>query len=156
MVLVAEPVSGLSARDRDIVRAVIDDQETVRAVGRTHGLSGERIRQIVEEAGYSIKEVRELNRVPLTRNCGICNAEYPYGSYEQHCHRAGHRQLIPSGEKVERNQQMVDFYVKDGYNTSEIAEYFAVPQPVVTRQLHRADVFPSGRRRRKGLIREGA
>jgi transposase len=66
----------------------------------------------------------------------------------------GHRRITPPGEKVNRNKQIVDLYVKGGYNTTEIAEYFDVPQPVVTRILHRNGVRAVGRRRKKGLVKD--
>lgn len=141
-------------RDQSVIRDIVEEGLTLRATGKKHSISHERARQIVTDAGYSISEIRKERRVEPTKECGICHNTYSPGAYDEHCVEAGHRQLTPPGEKIERNQQIVYFYVFGKYNTTEIAEAFEIPQPIVTRVLHREGVRPAGRRKRIGGLYE--
>lgn len=152
MVLMAS--ENIETRDQQVIRDIVDKGMTLRATGKLYNISHERARQIVTDAGYSVSDLKRQRRIAPTRLCGVCKKEYEPGSYDEHCRVAQHRQLIPPGEKVERNQQIVYHYVFGKYNTTEIAEAFDIPQPIVTRVLHREGIRPSGRRRRKGGLVE--
>jgi len=123
---------------------------SLQDIATEYGLTRSRVQRIVGDAGISMRAMKRAQRKPVRVLCGQCGLTYPKGTYAQHCEAAGHRRLTPPGEKIERNKEMVDLYVLGGYNTSEIAEYFEVPQPVVTRILHRAGIRATGRRARKG------
>jgi len=151
-------VSTLAKTDRnnEIIRRAREGQGEVslQSIADDYGVSRARVQRIVGEANISIREMKRANKRPEKRECRICNVAYVKGTYAEHCKAAGHRRLTPSGEKVERNELAVRLH-ESGYNTSEIAEYFEIPQPVVTRILHRAGVFPAGRRRKKGGLLPG-
>lgn len=146
--------SGLAKTERntEIIRRVIEGRGSVslQALATEYGLTRSRVQRIVGEKGISMRKIKRAQRKPVRVECRQCGSMYPKGAYAQHCEAAGHRRLTPPGEKVERNKQVVDYYLHGGYNTSEIADYFAVPQPVITRILHRNGVRAEGRRSRKG------
>ena len=139
-------------RNAEIIRRVIEGKGTVslQSIATEYGLTRARIQRIVGDAGISIREMKRRMRKPTRLQCGICPQTYVKGMYAEHCKVAGHRHLTPPGEKVERNAEIVSLYTAGGYNTSEIAEYFGVPQPVVSRILHREGIRAGGRRMRKG------
>lgn len=141
-----------TARNDEIVRRIVEGKGNVSLteVGREYNLTRSRIQRIVGDAGVSIRAMKRAQRKPPKGVCGICGKSYPKGGYVAHCEAAGHRRLTPPGEKVARNEQIVHFYTVDKYNTTEIAEHFGIPQPIVTRILHRAGVRAEGRRKRKG------
>ena len=145
-------------RNDEIVRRVINGRGSVslQDIATEYHLTRSRIQRIVGDAGISMRQMKRAQRKPIRVACRQCVETYPKGSYTQHCQIAGHRRLTPPGEKVERNAAVVDLYVNGGYNTSEIAEYFAVPQPVITRLLHRNGVRAQGRRHRKGGLTHDA
>jgi hypothetical protein len=148
---VAAPVVDIAALDNAIVDEVVRDHQSLRSVGAKYGISHETVRQIVERAGYNLGDVRRAARIPPTRICGVCGRQYPPGQYDQHCRLARHRQLTPTTEKTERNALIVSlFAAPEMYNTAELADAFRVPQPVITRILHRAGIKAVGRRKRHG------
>ena len=138
-------------RNQEIIQRVLDGKGEVSLteIAKEYGLTRARIQRIVGEKGISIRTMRRKNRKPARVECPKCGGTYAKGTYVEHCRIAGHRRLTPSGEKVERNAEVVDLHGQ-GYNTTEIADYFAIPQPVVTRILHRAGIRAEGRRKRKG------
>lgn len=146
--------SGAAKTDRnnEIVRRVMEGKGEVslQSLAEEYGLTRSRIQRIVSEKGIYMRRMRRANRKPERTECGICGLTYPKGQYAEHCRAAGHRRLRPPGEKVERNANIVRLFKDEQYNTTEIAEYYAVPQPVVTRILHRAGIRAEGRRKRKG------
>lgn len=148
--------SAKTDRNAEIVRRVKEGRGEVslQSLATEYGLTRSRIQRIVKDAGLSMREMRRDNRQPDRTVCGVCGLTYPKGDYAAHCEAVGHRRLRPPGEKVERNANIVRLYRDDAYNTTEIAEYYGVPQPVVTRILHRAGVRAEGRRRRKGGLTE--
>lgn len=144
-------------RNNEIIRRVMEGRGSVslQDIASEYHLTRSRVQRIVGDAGISMRAMKRAQRKPVRVICGQCGLTYPKGTYAQHCDASGHRRLTPPGEKVERNRQVVDLYVSGGYNTSEIAEYFEVPQPVVTRILHRSGIRATGRRSRKGgLVRD--
>jgi hypothetical protein len=154
-----ETTSVLAKTDRnnEIIQRVLDTKGAVslKAIGDEYHLTRARIQKIVGDAGISMRAIKRAQRKPPKLECGICHSWYIKGTYSEHCKVAGHRRLTPPGEKVERNLLVVQYYTKDGYNTSEIAKYFDIPQPVVTRILHRAGVRATGRRKAKGGLTAG-
>jgi plasmid maintenance system antidote protein VapI len=144
-------------RNSEIIRRVIEGKGTVtlQAVANDYGLTRARIQKIVGDAGISMRAMKKAQRKPIKLLCGVCGQLYLKGSYSEHCAAVGHRRLVPPGEKVERNNRILAFYA-DGYNTSEIAEHFGVPQPVVSRILHRKGIRAMGRRARKGGLKPNA
>lgn len=149
---VATSALAKTERNQEIIRRVLEGrgEVTLQALATEYGLTRARVQRIVGEKGISMRNIKRQLRKPVRVACGQCGQTYQKGTYAQHCEAAGHRRLTPRGEKVERNAEVVDLYVHGGYNTSEIAEYFSIPQPVVTRILHRAGVRAIGRRPRKG------
>lgn len=145
-------------RNQEIVRRVLEGRGDVSLtdLAKEYGLTRSRIQRIVGDANISMREMRRANRVVARSVCRQCKQEYVKGAYAEHCKAMGHRRITPPGEKVDRNAQIVDLYVKGGYNTTEIAEYFEVPQPVITRILHRNGVRAAGRRRKKGGLTNDA
>lgn len=144
-------------RNAEIVRRVVDGRGEVslQDIATEYHLTRSRVQRIVADKGISMRTIKRAQRKPSRMICGQCGLPYPKGTYAQHCEAAGHRRLTPPGEKIERNQEIVDLYLNGGYNTSEIAEYFGIPQPVVTRILHRNNIRAAGRRQRKGgLVRD--
>jgi hypothetical protein len=141
-----------SDRNREIINRVIEGkgQLSLAAVGREYDLTRARIQAIVGDAGISMRQLKRAQYKAPRLTCGICGVSYLKGAYAEHCEQAGHRRLTPPGEKVERNQEIVRLYQDEQYNTTEIAESFGVPQPVITRILHRNGIRPEGRRPRKG------
>lgn len=143
-------------RNNEIIRRAREGkgQVSLQSIADEYGVSRARVQRIVGEADISIRAMKRANKVPEKRDCRICGMSYVKGTYAAHCVAAGHRRLTPSGEKVERNDAVVRLN-EAGYNTTEIAKYFEIPQPVVTRILHRAGVYPKGRRREKGGLVPG-
>jgi hypothetical protein len=139
-------------RNAEIVRRVVEGkgQVSLTDIGKEYSLTRSRIQRIVGEAGVSIRAMKRAQRKPIKSICGICGKAYLKGSYVAHCEAAGHRRLTPPGEKTDRNQLIVQYYDVDKYNTTEIAEHFGIPQPIVTRILHRNGIRAEGRRKRKG------
>lgn len=139
-------------RNSEIIQRVLEGKGEVslQSIATEYGLTRARIQRIVGDAGISMRDMKRRTRKPARLQCGICPATYLKGKYAEHCKAAKHRHLTPPGEKVERNAKVIRLYVNGGYNTSEIAEYFGVPQPVVSRILHRAGLSAAGRRMRKG------
>jgi hypothetical protein len=146
-----------SERNAEIIRRVIEGKGTVslKSIADEYGLTRARIQRIVGDAGISMRAMKRTHRKPIKLECGICKGLYVKGTYADHCDAAGHRRLTPPGEKVERNNGILALYAQE-YNTSEIAEYYSIPQPVVSRVLHRNGIRAAGRRSRKGLEPNGA
>jgi predicted DNA-binding protein YlxM (UPF0122 family) len=156
MVLTKNPLAKTD-RNQEILRRVIEGRGDVslQSLADEYGVTRSRIQRIVGEKGIFIRTMKKARERKVQTTCRQCGDSYPKGEYTKHCEEAQHRRLTPPGEKTERNQGIVDHYVTGGYNTTEIAEYFDVPQPVVTRILHRAGVRAVGRRPRKGgLVRD--
>lgn len=155
-----ETTSVLAKTDRnnEIIQRVIDTKGSVslKAIGDEYHLTRARIQKIVGDAGISMREIKRKQKKPVKLTCGICQADYVKGTYAEHCKAAGHRRLTPPGEKIERNLEVVRLYRDEKYNTSEIAKYFDIPQPVVTRILHRFGIRAEGRRKAKGGLVNGA
>ena len=157
MTLATRSTLAKTERNAEIVQRIVDGQGEVSLtdLSKEYGLTRSRIQRIVKDQGISMREMKRRLRVAPRSVCRQCRQEYVKGAYAEHCKAMGHRRITPPGEKTDRNRQIVDLYVKGGYNTTEIAEYFDVPQPVVTRILHRNGVRAAGRRRKKGgLIRD--
>lgn len=144
-------------RNAEIIRRAIEGRGsvTLQSIAEDYGLTRARVQRIVGDAGISMRAMKRANKKPIKLECGICHAFYPKGSYAEHCDAVGHRRLTPPGEKVERNAEILALYAKK-YNTSEIAEYFGIPQPVVSRVLHRNNIRAEGRRTRRGGLERGA
>lgn len=153
------PRSALAKTERNheiIARIIAGRGETsLQQVAKDYGLSRARVQKIVGDAGISIREMkRRHRRSPDRIPCPKCGVPYTKGNYAEHCRAMGHRRLTPAGEKVDRNAEIVRLIDVEKYNTTEVAEYFGIPQPVVTRILHRAGIRLEGRRKRKGgLVR---
>lgn len=143
-------------RNTEIIRRVIEGKGAVslKSIADEYGLTRARIQRIVGDAGISMRAMKRAQRKPVKLECGICHTLYLKGAYAEHCDAVGHRRLTPPGEKVERNAEVIALYSKN-YNTSEIAEYFGVPQPVVSRILHRRGIRAAGRRPRRGGLEAG-
>lgn len=141
-----------TARNEEIVQRVRQGRGSVslQDLAVEYNLTRSRIQRIVGDAGISMRAIKRQDRQPVRMSCGQCGIEYVKGTYREHCKAAGHRRLTPPGEKVERNAEVVRLYDVEKYNTSEIAKYFDVPQPVITRILHRAGIRAQGRRPAKG------
>lgn len=158
--MTTEVRSALAKTDRnnEIIRRVIESKGgvTLQSLGDEYGLTRARIQRIVADAGISMRAMKRAQKKPVKLVCGICQQSYIKGTYAEHCTAAGHRRLTPPGEKVDRNLEIVRLYSDEEYNTSEIAEYFHIPQPVVTRILHRSGIRAEGRRKRKGGLANGA
>ncbi len=138
-------------RNSDIVRRVLEGKGSVslQQIADEYGLTRARIQAIVGDAGISMRVMKRAHKKPMMLVCGICSAKYLKGTYADHCEAAGHRRLTPPGEKVERNKRALVLF-NEGYNTSEIAEHFGVPQPVISRLLARNGLSGGGRRKRLG------
>lgn len=145
-------------RNEEIIRRVIEGRGSVslQAIAAEYGLTRSRIQRIVGDAGISMRAMKRAAKRPVRVDCGQCGQSYQKGMYSEHCKAAGHRRLTPPGEKVDRNREVVDLYVRGGYNTTEIASYFKVPQPVITRILHRDGIRAKGRRPKKGGLEASA
>lgn len=152
MVATVQSPLAKTERNQEIVRRIIEGrgEVTLQDLATEYGLTRSRIQRIVGDAGISMRGLRRAHKRPVRVTCGQCGQPYEKGTYGDHCRRAGHRRLTPPGEKVERNQKIVSLYLDGGYNTPEIAGYFDIPQPVVTRILHRSGVRATTRRSRKG------
>lgn len=143
--------AALTDRNQEIIRRAIEGRGTVtlQSIAKDYNLTRARVQKIVGEAGISMRDMKRKNRKPIKLECGICHDLYLKGTYAAHCEAKGHRRLTPPGEKKERNDRILALYA-DNYNTSEIAEHFGIPQPVVSRVLHRNNIRAEGRRARKG------
>jgi transposase-like protein len=156
MVLTKNPLAKTD-RNQEIIRRIIEGRGDVsfQSLATEYGVTRSRIQRLAGDKGLSIRSMKKAHQRKVMVTCRQCGERYPKGGYTKHCEEAQHRRLTPPGEKTERNQAIVDHYVTGGYNTTEIAEYFEIPQPVVTRLLHRAGVRAVGRRPRKGgLVRD--
>lgn len=146
-----------SERNAEIIRRVSAGRGAVslQSLATEYHLTRARIQHIVGSAGISMREMQRAARKPAQSTCGLCHVLYLKGAYAEHCKASGHRRLTPPSEKVERNLEIVDLYVIGKYNTAEIARYFAIPQPIVSRILHRYGIWTVGRRSAKGgLVRD--
>ena len=155
MTMVRNPLEKTERNEEIVLRVLRGKGEiSLNDLGKEYGLTRSRIQRIVGEAGFSMRAIKSKNKKPQLVKCKQCDNTYPKGKYIEHCEQAGHRRLTPPGEKVDRNAEMVRLN-KAGYNTSEMAEYFDVPQPVVTRILHRNGIYAERRRSRKGGLQPG-
>jgi len=145
------PPQEQSERNSEIVARVLREgpSTSLTSIATEYGLTRARVQAIVGRAGISVRELKRAAEGPKLATCQKCGGQYERGHYPEHAAAAGHRRLDPPGEKVERNAEVVRLY-SDGHNTTEIAEHFGVPQPVITHLLKRAGVPVIGRRRRKG------
>ncbi len=84
------------ARNREMVRMHVGDLMTLRAIGQTFGLSGERVRQLIRLAGVTpgMSDVLRSQRTLLkirTINCGCCDTVFSFmpknGMRRQFCSR---------------------------------------------------------------------
>ena len=139
-------------RNQEIIRRILagEGEVSFQDLADEYGVTRARIQSLAKAKGISMRRMRREKRKPVMLKCGICERPYVKGAYTEHCIAAGHRRLTPPGEKIERNEKIISLYVDDGYNTSGIAEHFGIPQPVVTRILHRRSIRAEGRRKRKG------
>lgn len=140
-------------RNEEIIRRIVEGRGDVslQSVADDYGITRARVQRLVGLRGISIRDMKRAQKKhPERITCTKCGVPYAKGHYTEHCKAMGHRRLTPSGEKVARNATIVRLISVEKYNTTEVAEYFGIPQPVVTRILHRAGIRLEGRRKRKG------
>jgi Sigma-70, region 4 len=81
-------------RNADIVRRYVEDDETLQEIGDLHGLTRERVRQILEQAGVDVatlyrarmaraterRQAEERRNAPPPKTCPVCLGSHRRGA----------------------------------------------------------------------------